>query len=425
MKSRMWLKMTGALCLLFQAATPALAQEQLVNRLYVDFVGRRPSSSELLLAEQLRLKTIPAEKRAIVQQLLKEQLMRNETFENRLRYYFDGLFGVTETHGAILAPCGTLEAGAPCLSAGVAANFRDEAAMLVALTITRGVNDQSYDIRNILTTPFTVMNKPMAQTLMQKVGNEDRVLDKLGLEQIDRDRLQQISSSTHANQWYWINRDPMDLGMPTGTAGHSEHHAGVLTTPTYLIRSPQHLARANNFYQWFMCRNLEQAPVEETFAVKLVERRPCSGCHTLIEPLGSFFVHWRSKINNASTKQDWILDGVKRTVMDNGVPVPTAEDGAIPIDVENPSSSHSRSIAGSFRGKTGTGVAALGKIATADPEFSRCMVRHAWQFLLGRPMSTAEAGWSVLLADKLVKDYNWDLREVFVDIILSGAYSEK
>ena len=52
------------------------------------------------------------------------------------------------------------------------------------------------------------------------------------------------------------------------------------------------------------------------------------------------------------------------------------------------------------------------------------MAKHAWQIVLGRAMYEDESGWADVLGQRLSSTYNWDLREVIIDIVTSEAYAQ-
>jgi len=350
------------------------------------------------------------ERRLALREVLFNELIPNPHFKDRLKDYFNGLFGMDIRHGRVLPICSDAEAN-DCLADEVSLDFRDEMAMTIAKIIASS-GMESIDIRDVLTSQKSAVTPRMAQVLKSNAALRNR----LGFENMAETALEEIEARNEQN-WYWINRDPEGRGLATGTAGHYEHHAGVLTTPSFLLRSTMHISRANYFYSWFLCREADQTEAAASHEIKLAKRKPCSGCHAILEPLGSFWVHWRSNINPSDLNADWILDGIARESAEGE---PLGSHGRIPLDGEQ--EIHSRTLDGSFRGNTGRGVQQLAAIGVKDPDFPRCMSQHAWQFVFGRPLDSIESGWSRLLGERLERDYNWDLREVLVDIVLSPGY---
>jgi hypothetical protein len=75
-------------------------------------------------------------------------------------------------------------------------------------------------------------------------------------------------------------------------------HAGILTSPAYLIRFQTNRARANRFFDAFLCQPF-QAPAsglplgEETIPhPDLQQRKGCKYCHALLEPAAAHWGRW-------------------------------------------------------------------------------------------------------------------------------------
>lgn len=77
-----------------------------------------------------------------------------------------------------------------------------------------------------------------------------------------------------------------------------EHHSGVFTSPAYLLRFATNRARANRFYNDFLCQPFV-APEggipdvdEEAATLDLSERAGCNYCHALLEPAAAYWGRW-------------------------------------------------------------------------------------------------------------------------------------
>lgn len=75
-----------------------------------------------------------------------------------------------------------------------------------------------------------------------------------------------------------------------------DHHAGLLTSPSYLLRFQTERARANRFYTAFLCQPFNPPagglPVADEASIRepdLQLRDGCSYCHALLEPAAA---HW-------------------------------------------------------------------------------------------------------------------------------------
>lgn len=82
------------------------------------------------------------------------------------------------------------------------------------------------------------------------------------------------------------------------TVERAEGHAGVLTTPGYLLRFNSHRARANRFHTAFLCDpflpSASGIPAEEEEPdPNLRERAGCADCHEVLEPAAAHWGRWR------------------------------------------------------------------------------------------------------------------------------------
>lgn len=73
-------------------------------------------------------------------------------------------------------------------------------------------------------------------------------------------------------------------------------HAGVLTAPAYLLRFMTNRARANHFFNDFMCQPFVPPeggiPVTAPPTLDLQEREGCKYCHAMLEPSASYWGRW-------------------------------------------------------------------------------------------------------------------------------------
>jgi len=78
-----------------------------------------------------------------------------------------------------------------------------------------------------------------------------------------------------------------------------EHHAGVLTSLVFLLRFQTNRARANRFYNAFLCRpfqppvgGLPAADDESAAEPDLQKRAGCKFCHAILEPSAAHWGRW-------------------------------------------------------------------------------------------------------------------------------------
>lgn len=79
----------------------------------------------------------------------------------------------------------------------------------------------------------------------------------------------------------------------------SSDHAGILTSPAYLLRFQTNRARANKFYADFLCTpfvapsgGLPPSTDEEALEPDLQKRPGCAWCHAGLEPAASYWGRW-------------------------------------------------------------------------------------------------------------------------------------
>ena len=76
------------------------------------------------------------------------------------------------------------------------------------------------------------------------------------------------------------------------------HHAGVLTSPAYLLRFQTNRSRANRFHNAFLCDPFEAPPgalssgTEVRLEPDLQVRDGCSYCHSELEPSAAYWGRW-------------------------------------------------------------------------------------------------------------------------------------
>ncbi|MBX3250856.1 MAG: hypothetical protein KF901_27000 [Myxococcales bacterium] len=188
-------------------------------------------------------------------------------------------------------------------------------------------------------------------------------------------------------------------------------HAGVLTTPGYLLRFNSHRARANHFYTTFLCNpfvpSAEGIPAEEDEpSPNLRERAGCADCHQVLEPAAAHWSRWR--INATFGFFD---DGA----MSFSEPLGTCRCGGpgergcsgycntYYVTGENSHADTYREYAGlplaaiylheAERAAIDVGPAALVDEPLEQRQIGVCAVRTLGARLLGRPLGPSEAHW--------------------------------
>jgi hypothetical protein len=77
------------------------------------------------------------------------------------------------------------------------------------------------------------------------------------------------------------------------------HHAGILTNPAFLLRFQTNRARANRYYNTFLCQPFQAPDTGIEVDAKSVLSQPdlqkragCKYCHALLEPTAAFWGRW-------------------------------------------------------------------------------------------------------------------------------------
>jgi hypothetical protein len=140
-------------------------------------------------------------------------------------------------------------------------------------------DDASYF--DLLTGRFGYVNGPIVDYLRHRTGVPANI--RFTEWPIDVEGLPDLAF-TDVDEWVRI-----DLGA---------HHSGVLTSPAFLLRFQTDRARANRFYNTFMCQPFE-APQsglnqldDEAPSLDLTARPGCNGCHALLEPAAAYWGRW-------------------------------------------------------------------------------------------------------------------------------------
>lgn len=100
---------------------------------------------------------------------------------------------------------------------------------------------------------------------------------------IDPDALPDLEF-TDADTWLEI-----DLG---------EHHSGILTSPAWLLRFMSNRARANRYYNSFLCQPFQPPAggipeaTSSTPTLDLTARDGCKYCHAQLEPTAAYWGRW-------------------------------------------------------------------------------------------------------------------------------------
>jgi NAD-dependent dihydropyrimidine dehydrogenase PreA subunit len=144
--------------------------------------------------------------------------------------------------------------------------------------------DRPYE--EIFTSKKAYVNGPMVHYLKHQTGVPAGV--RLTPSPYKIDRLPDLNWSDDASNWQQITLNA--------------EHAGILTSPAYLLRFQTNRARANRFYDAFLCQPFSAPPGGLEAPDPSIEPHPdlqqrdgCKYCHTILEPASSHWGRWAER----------------------------------------------------------------------------------------------------------------------------------
>ncbi len=140
--------------------------------------------------------------------------------------------------------------------------------------------------REIFTSRKAFVNGPLVHYLKHQTGVPAGV--RLTPSPYDAHRLPDLNWTEDANNWEEITLN--------------QDHAGILTSPGYLLRFQTNRARANRFYDAFLCQPFSAPPGGLSAPDPSVEPHPdlqqregCKYCHTILEPASTHWGRWTER----------------------------------------------------------------------------------------------------------------------------------
>ncbi len=236
--------------------------------------------------------------------------------------------------------------------------------------------------------------------------------------------LAQLPKLTFVDKDKWV-------AVPTGS-----YHAGILTHPAYLLRFQTQRARANRFFNVFLCQPFQAPetgiPVAGVSAIgepDLQKRAGCKYCHVLLEPAAKHWGRWTpngggylNPLEFPPQRDDCLTcaktgagcsSACKLFYLTKAYAAPEQDwlGWLVPYNYTAPQ--HIKNIE--------SGPELLVKTAVADHRLSRCVARSTAEWLLGRQLVPDEAIWADQLAMVLATN-KFDYRKLVKAIVLSDAY---
>ncbi len=214
-----------------------------------------------------------------------------------------------------------------------------------------------------------------------------------------------------------------------------EHHAGVLTSPGYLLRFQTGRSRADRFYNSFLCQAFQPPDgglpdIEDPNpSLDLTVRAGCKYCHALLEPASAHWGRWTpSGGGYLDAGQYPAFDATCAECARGRVDCP---DYCNRYYVTRALSSEQDPYLGWLRAyefledrhqpNVELGPALLAQQGMVDGRVPRCAAEKAAEWLLGRPVTERDEAWLDQLAADFVSS-NWNWPGLVKDIVTSDAY---
>jgi hypothetical protein len=216
-------------------------------------------------------------------------------------------------------------------------------------------------------------------------------------------------------------------------------HAGILTSPAFLVRFQSNRARANRFYNAFLCQPFQAPvggiPVAGVAAISepdLQKRDGCKYCHVLLEPSAAYWGRWTENGGGFLTAAEFppqrkdclqcAMTGLGCTVdctryyLTKAYTAPEktflgwlkAYNFRLPQHVKN----------------VEHGPKLLAMTALADNRLPKCVAWSTAEWLLDRTLQPEEAPWAETLSVQFAaSNYNW--RKLVKSVVQSDVYRRR
>lgn len=195
-----------------------------------------------------------------------------------------------------------------------------------------------------------------------------------------------------------------------------EAHAGILTSPLYLLRFQTNRARANRFYDAFLCQpfqpptgGLPVADEVETRQADLQLRAGCRYCHAILEPAASHWGRWTTQGAGFLAPDSFPVFAPECAECARGEETCSAMCSSYVTRALSPAEEPFLGMLRAYEFlrpehevNVEEGPLALVRDGLADGRFTECAVRTTTSWLLGRPLESEEEAWSRELASTFV-----------------------
>jgi hypothetical protein len=223
--------------------------------------------------------------------------------------------------------------------------------------------------------------------------------------------------------------DWREIDLPDG-------HAGLLTSPVYLIRFMTNRSRANRFYNAFLCQPFQPPangiPIEPSGTVPdpdLQVRHGCNYCHAVLEPASSHWGRWGEKSTSFLSPQSY---PPHRPDCDLCARTGNCSDECRRAYITRSYSLKEDQYLGLFNpyifrrpehmNNVEQGPRLLALQSLVDGRLSNCSARRMIEFLLGREVSGVdEEDWVSSVAERFVQS-GLSYRALVKSVVTSDTY---
>jgi hypothetical protein len=214
-----------------------------------------------------------------------------------------------------------------------------------------------------------------------------------------------------------------------------EGHSGVLTAPGFLLRFQTNRARANQFFNAFLCQPFQppdngiEIDPNEAQTVDLTVRPGCDYCHALLEPAAAHWGRWIEQGGGYLDPADY--PSFDPLCYDCSVNSNDCPDVCSRYYVTDPLSSEYDPYVGWLNAhaflepwqdpNVDAGPAGLVNASVVDGRLQECTARNAATWLLGRALHEGDDAqlddWAATLVGS-----GWSYKELVKAIVMSDSY---
>lgn len=216
-----------------------------------------------------------------------------------------------------------------------------------------------------------------------------------------------------------------------------DHHAGVLTSPAFLLRFQTNRARANRFYNAFLCEAFAPPPSgieisndpNDALNPDVSLRPGCSYCHARLEPAASYWGRWGEQ--GAGYVDPEMHPAFREDCYECATTTFSCSDACTRFYTRTALSSQEVPYLGWLKAYTfrepahhvniEQGPELLVSRTIADNRLPACVARSTAEWLIGRELVEEEQPWVDGLAMELLAS-DFDYRDLVTAIVTSDVY---